>query len=345
MQQLLLLSALLLFQTVSAQNLDNYEWVGETTTLYTFSHEQKTEFSLPDGKEKLPKAYQKTSLIKFAPPGIECTNRPIDRYFSAAMRRGIEANRYDTKINEQPVDVPTYLQQFSSSIDTIVTFDPENYQESFQVVRRERPLTTNAFYVTQRWFYDGKTLRSMVTAISPFQNTRQGARINGSLHPRPEKRQTDETRLYAESPLAYRTARTIDFARARALKGNTGKFLQQYFIEDAKSGRKALRYNNTGAHCPGADDDTQDILPIFNQVQIDTIITFDPETYEETVEIVRNDPFTLKEVDYFLAVQHWYFDPEQGRVEAVLRAIGPAQAVKNAQGNPLFQRVQYLIVE
>lgn len=346
MRTLLFFLSLFLFQTVQAQNFDNYEWVGETTTKYTFAHDQKTEFSLPDKDRKSPRDYQKTTLLKFAPPTIECTKYAFNRFFSTAMTRGIKAGRYGTTINGQPVDVERYLQQFAGTVDTLVTFDPETNHETVQLVRRERPLYPGALYITQRWYYDGKTLRSTVVGITPFQQTPQGEMMHGTLQPVLDKQQPDETRLYAGSPLAFRTLRTIDFKRAKTLKGSTDKFLQQYFIEDAKSGQKKLSYNSSGTYCPETTEDfTKDILPGFTEMRIDTVYTFDPETYQETMEIIRNKPYSLENAEHFQATQNWYFDPENGRVEVVLRAIGPAREVTNDEGEFLYQTVDYLILE
>ena len=45
---------------------------------------------------------------------------------------------------------------------------------------------------------------------------------------------------------------------------------------------------------------------------IDTVITFDPETYEEQVQIVRND-LNPEDVKQFRLKEVWFFDEKMAR--------------------------------
>ncbi|MBI5917200.1 MAG: hypothetical protein HY842_17655 [Bacteroidetes bacterium] len=55
---------------------------------------------------------------------------------------------------------------------------------------------------------------------------------------------------------------------------------------------------------------------------IDTVITFDPDTYKETVQIIKNDirPSDLKKIRL---VQEWYYDNRRNVLFNKLKAVAP----------------------
>jgi gliding motility associated protien GldN len=65
---------------------------------------------------------------------------------------------------------------------------------------------------------------------------------------------------------------------------------------------------------------------------IDTIITFDPETYEEKIQIVRND-INLEDVKRFRLKEIWFFDEESSEMKVRILGIAPLLEVKDNQGN------------
>ncbi len=73
---------------------------------------------------------------------------------------------------------------------------------------------------------------------------------------------------------------------------------------------------------------------------VDTIITFDPETYEEQIQVVRNDlnPVDIKQ---FRVKEVWFFDEESSRLDVRILGIAPLQDKIDENGNyqytlPLF---------
>jgi gliding motility associated protien GldN len=60
----------------------------------------------------------------------------------------------------------------------------------------------------------------------------------------------------------------------------------------------------------------------------DTIITFDPDTYEEVVKIVRND-INYEDVKRFRVKEVWFFDEESSRLGVRILGIAPLLDVKD----------------
>ncbi|MCC6724452.1 MAG: hypothetical protein IT258_08075, partial [Saprospiraceae bacterium] len=75
---------------------------------------------------------------------------------------------------------------------------------------------------------------------------------------------------------------------------------------------------------------------------IDTIITFDPATYQETVQIVKND-FKSADLKNLMLAQEWYYDSRQKRVANRLKSIAPMKDVNDETGQLLYtKRMFYL---
>lgn len=72
----------------------------------------------------------------------------------------------------------------------------------------------------------------------------------------------------------------------------------------------------------------------------DTLITFDPATYEEKQEVVDYQ-LNIRDLTYLRLVQHWYWDAHRKRLSIHLEAIAPLLDVKGEDGafryrKPLF---------
>ena len=73
---------------------------------------------------------------------------------------------------------------------------------------------------------------------------------------------------------------------------------------------------------------------------VDTIITFDPETYEEQIQVVRND-LNPEDIKQFRMKEIWFFDEESSRLDVRILGIAPLRDEYDEQGNykytiPLF---------
>ncbi len=69
----------------------------------------------------------------------------------------------------------------------------------------------------------------------------------------------------------------------------------------------------------------------------DTVVTFDPETYEEKLMIVHND-LTGQELMQLRLVEDWFWDERRRYPIFQLYAFAPMETVRDQDGNPRFNR-------
>ncbi|MBK7342893.1 MAG: gliding motility protein GldN [Saprospiraceae bacterium] len=70
--------------------------------------------------------------------------------------------------------------------------------------------------------------------------------------------------------------------------------------------------------------------------KVDTVITFDPETYEEIVQIVNNE-LNPDDVKRFRLKEVWYFDKEKSEVRSRILGIAPLMNSYDDNGNFRFE--------
>ena len=82
---------------------------------------------------------------------------------------------------------------------------------------------------------------------------------------------------------------------------------------------------------------------------IDTIITFDPSTFTETIEIAKYE-LDPKDVSNFRLVQEWYYDGKSKKMMNRLKAICPLYLIRNdgvigyiKDGSPRYAKPLYFI--
>jgi len=85
---------------------------------------------------------------------------------------------------------------------------------------------------------------------------------------------------------------------------------------------------------------TDDVLSMLSKT--DTIVTFDPETYEEKVQIVRND-INWADVKRFRLKEIWFFDKETSTLQVRILGIAPLIDVKDAEGNFRYEKAMFWV--
>ena len=231
----------------------------------------------------------------------------------------------------QPIPHDKAMQLFVRT-DSIISFDPETYEESITVVQTDLLSGCEDFLVRQLWSYsDADGFSAQAVAIAPvlpgpeesayapvwFALPEAKARYNEPTH----RRVTQATLLqYAlpEQQMQDLSGSLPDFKRN----------LLQQFQEGQITG-----YRRDRSLIPASE-----IEGIFNAT--DTIFTIDPETYTENFEVVERE-FRSEDVTAFLAEQAWYFEPRSGRLQCELLRFAPARPVVDEFGTlryfePLF---------
>jgi gliding motility associated protien GldN len=85
---------------------------------------------------------------------------------------------------------------------------------------------------------------------------------------------------------------------------------------------------------------TEDVLNMLSKT--DTVITFDPETYEEKVKIVRNE-INFEDVKRFRIKEIWYFDKETSTMQVRIMGIAPLIDVKDNNGNFRYESPMFWV--
>jgi len=75
---------------------------------------------------------------------------------------------------------------------------------------------------------------------------------------------------------------------------------------------------------------------------IDTVITFDPETYEEQIQVVRND-INPEDVKRFRLKEVWFFDEETSTLQVRILGIAPLIDKTDDDGNFLYEKPMFWV--
>lgn len=75
---------------------------------------------------------------------------------------------------------------------------------------------------------------------------------------------------------------------------------------------------------------------------VDTVITFDPETYEEQVQVVRNE-INPEDVKQFRIKEVWFFDEESSTLQVRILGIAPLIDVFDDNGNYRFTKPMFWV--
>ncbi|MGH1339387.1 MAG: hypothetical protein ACRBFS_24925 [Aureispira sp.] len=217
-------------------------------------------------------------------------------------------------------------EEAKTTVDTIITFDPETYEEIVQIVVFEfKEQDVKVFKVKQIIYYNSKTkqLGVLPVAIAPMLTLLDNrGKVNGH---QPlfwlavkdvQKRLNLKNRAYDYAIRMTRNIREQDMTLIKG-KGSLGEMVTD-MVEDGKKHPQNTKFYHTMGYMQAM---TEEEVVNFG-TSIDTIITFDPETFEEIVQVV-SDKFEAKEVKSVRLVQDWAWDQKQQQLNIRLIAYAP----------------------
>ena len=123
-------------------------------------------------------------------------------------------------------------------------------------------------------------------------------------------------------------------------------------FENKKLRKKLLSKKHINAHKIVTNQDRSKLLPpdeikrlTTTRTEIDTIITFDPETFEENFHVVEDKIFyDAKHITSFRIVQEFYFDTATNTFKTRITAIAPMRKVYDNNGNFKYEMPLFRIV-
>ena len=318
-------------------------WVGETEFTYYLEDYDRLNFEPSDEIQK------ETRSIKLDP--FATCNFGTETYFTYFIMNEILENRRKlSSLDGDPITVSNVLDLLGeASIDTIVTYDPETYKKTLEVARIDPTYKIKSFKVRQWWYYDKEkeSLESMVQAIAPILHDEK---IDGTINQKVlfwiEMKQDAKKKYNYNDPSviwAKETLSTLSFKDVKKKKGRAKKALKNLTYKDPKKGKGRIVENESWyPYC--ADPINQEDVENLLAATVDTVTTYDPETYQEEIKVVKNSKITYKDFDYFRVLQHWYFDKSTNTLASKVISIGPLQDVLNEEGKLRFRKALYYIM-
>ena len=318
-------------------------WVGETEFVYHLEHFDRLNFEPKTGMQ------EETRTIKLDPYATcEFGN---EKYFTNfILNEIIEGRREVTSLDGEKMDISEIKKSFGKTIyDTLVTFDPSTYKEQWLITETEPMYQIQAFKVRQWWYYDKEkeSLGSMVRAIAPIIEIEKG---DGSIFRKTlfwvKMEQPADKKYDYNNPFviwAKETISSLSFKKVKKIKGRTKKILKNLTYKYPKKGKVNVLENDSWYPYCAASMEVAQVQEMMG-TRVDTIITYDPETYKENIEIVKKSKVSYKNFEYYRVLQHWYFDKSTHTLASKVVSIGPLLNIYDDQGKFRFRRALYYIM-
>jgi len=318
-------------------------WVGETEFTYYLEDFDRLNFEPADEMQ------METRTIKIDPYATcEVGN---ETYFTNFIINEVLENRRKVySLDGDPMTAAQIQNTFGkSSTDTIISVDPVTNQNQKVIIKTDPKYQIKAFKIKQWWYYDKEkeSLESMVQAIAPvLQKEREDSSFSQkTLFWIEMKQDAKKTYSYNDQSViwAKETLSTLSFKDVKKKKGRSKKALKNLTFKDPKKGKGRVVENDSWYPYCADQIDKDDIEKILASTS-DTITTYDSETYEEKISIVKNKKTNYKDFEYFRILQHWYFDKSTNTLASKVISIGPLKDILNEDGKLRFRKALYYIM-
>ena len=352
-RSLIFLTSLLIlmssFQAFSFQKVDelladpDITWVGEVYVDF-FPNARITEpVDAKTEKRYGVKDYNIFEILKAQNAASDDWHEPIRNQLSERL---LELNANNLNVYEdadltKKLSYKAYQKAVKSEkIDTIITFDPQTFEEIVQVIVRDlRIREVVQFKVKYILAYNSKTNQLTIVPLAiapilPLTYTPMKA-----LFWMPVQAFFESINL--ESPSidwAKRLTKDVPSESVKTIKG-TGTVLdifdQMLAYYKANPSTSELYYSFYKNKLTPFE--TSDIELLGSS--IDTIITFNPDTFEEIVEVVKSDiapQFATK----IRLIQDWVWDNKTQKMQ--IRVLGYGPVLKRIDYRPLYWPFYYI---
>ncbi len=229
-----------------------------------------------------------------------------------------------------------------SYIDTVTTFDPATFEEQITIVRGSvNPDDIKSFRLNQVIFYNKKTknFETRLISVAPILDTPNSKplfwiKMNEAISKNFDIHSSD----ISWGALAYSKANPVEFNFMEVRKNENNFDLEKRIYEQAINNEKQIE-STEGYGC-GTLLLPKEVSNLYTS--IDTVITFNPDTYEETIQIIKND-MKPEEVSQLRLVQEWYYNTESKKLINRLKAIAPMVNVTDENGVFKYRKPMYYI--
>jgi len=318
-------------------------WIGETEFIYQLENHDRMTFTPTSSNQ------EETRVIKIDP--IATCNYGSERFLTNYLLVYAQEGKLKSFSEDgRLLSINEVSNMFSGgSLDTITTIDPETFEETFAIVRTDPMFNIGSFKIKQWWYYNKKngSFNSTVKSIGPMSDVydKEGYVVNSKFLFWIDVEQPHNQEFNFNQPniiWAKETINTLSFENVKKIKGSTRKTFKNLTFQNPKKGKSQVLENESWYSYCSPTIPTDELNQMLSASK-DTIITYDPETYEETIEIAKKSKTKYKDFKNYRVHQHWYFDKAQNKLASKLIAIAPLFEVKDEKGKLRYRRALYYI--
>ncbi|MEN0006824.1 MAG: hypothetical protein AAF798_21900 [Bacteroidota bacterium] len=313
----------------------NVTWMASFEGQYSFN---PTEAG-PD-RTILTKFYQDPST----PIEPNLRNYILVKLFLEAMEGNLPCYKDAELTQLLPVE---QLRAMAIRTDTITTINPQTYESNTQVVQLEwNPADVHSLATHSVIYYDRSTTNyhTKVLAVSLLGLDNLGGnsvpafwiKIDDTF---PKKFSMHDANITWGGIVMTTQLTNLRTDYLKELKNTDNHELTQRLYEQALMSDK--RVESSAGYGQGEWLDKLAVLETYRPV-VDTIITYDPLTYEEMVH-VRTDNIEPQSISEIRLVQEWYYDDKRKTLFQRLRALAPMVEVKDKGGSYVYKRPLHYI--
>lgn len=234
----------------------------------------------------------------------------------------------------------TDISIFINSTDTIITFNPDDYTEEINIALKRRPELIFWYGVQQEWTITDTGLRSVVKSISPIRWDEDPVKTPWEYLKIPyQNPQTLSEIINNEDVIWIKTSESYLPIEALLQDPELKSAFKRLFWDNPRDGKISIYDYKEGVFHNNKVLDTKFFEALTSD--LDTIIAFDPETFEETKQIVRVQGIDFDAIHQLLVFQAWYFDDKTKQLGSILLGAAPVverfnESLGYEQNTPLY---------
>jgi hypothetical protein len=245
---------------------------------------------------------------------------------------------------EFKIPVEAYDAYPGTDMDTLIIFNPETYEEKTELRPKEMNIEGDfvGWRLRQILYYNARKAvwGAKVVAVAPLMNIVKQDSIVGTkpifwfkADEKPQKLNANSI-VWAKKTWNKQAKTKVPVLPDKLLKiSKDVRNPVEHLWEKIKNDPNLVLYdpNNENPFTP--KERAQ-----LTVTRVDTIITFDPETYEEKTVAVQNE-LNPDDVNELRLIQYWYWDERRGRLSITLEATGLIIKVFNGLGEYRYSRL------
>jgi len=340
--KLLLLSLFILSSTFAYAQYEDLEkdkniiWIAEFTMDHSFA--------------PIADDINTNQIIKFYQAPTSFEEATIDNWLIYKIFDNIYDGQYqyfkdnDLKKEISHKEIIDFTNAIDGARDTLITYDPETYESRIKVVTNAINLEdVKGFRCKQVIYYHKKenNFQTRLVAIAPLLMRYDTKEIDEIFWIKMDSHFPTNFNINDQNitwgNLSYNRTTPLEIDQVEVIKRKKKFDFQKKIYQQALKLEKKIEFESFGSN----ELATKEILERMHS-SVDTIITYDPETYNETMRVVKNE-MKLDEVKTFRFIQEWYYDKSKKQLINRLRAIVPVIAVTDDEGNFRFNKPLYYI--